>query len=295
VEKKGYENSGQIVVKSVKIEQDTTFLDYVRGGLRINLAVAVDMTSSNGKPSSPESLHYLQPGTGENAYTTAMRTVGEILQDYDYDKKIMGLGFGSKVRGGAVSHCFPLNGDSSNPYCAGVEGLVSSYLDSLNSVSLAEPTQYSQVLSFAAEDARRSSQEVEYTVIMLITDGGVTDFQETKQALVRMSKQPISVVLVGVGSGDMAALDLLDSDRARLSCGEEQAARDIVQFVELSRYIDQDSFSKDSHEHRHRLSRAVLQEIPRQVTEYMRKNGIAPRIPDIPDDFQEDFDKKFQI
>ena len=44
----------------------------------------------------------------------------------------MGLGFGSKV-GGVVSHCFPLNGNSRNPYCKGVEGLVSSYMDTLNS------------------------------------------------------------------------------------------------------------------------------------------------------------------
>ena len=64
--------------------QDTTFLDYVRGGLKINLSVAVDMTGSNGDPDSVDSLHYINPRTGENAYTTAIRTVGEILQDYDY-------------------------------------------------------------------------------------------------------------------------------------------------------------------------------------------------------------------
>ena len=46
-DKKGYQNSGQIVVKSVKIVQDSTFLDYVRGGLRINLCVAVDMTGGD--------------------------------------------------------------------------------------------------------------------------------------------------------------------------------------------------------------------------------------------------------
>ena len=46
-DKKGYKNSGQIVVKSVKIVQDSTFLDYVRGGLRINLCVAVDMTGGH--------------------------------------------------------------------------------------------------------------------------------------------------------------------------------------------------------------------------------------------------------
>ena len=32
---------------------------------------------------------------GENAYTTAIRTVAEILQDYDYDKQVLGLTFGA--------------------------------------------------------------------------------------------------------------------------------------------------------------------------------------------------------
>ena len=121
----------------------------------------------------------------------------------------MGLGFGAEV-GGVVNHCFPLNGDARNPYCKGVEGLVNSYMNSLNSgtmqevmrlsnslfsVSQAEPTWYSSVLRFAAEDAMRC-RDVEYTVILLITDGGVADLQQTKQALVEMSRQPISVVLV---------------------------------------------------------------------------------------------------
>ena len=126
----------------------------------------------------------------------------------------MGLGFGAKV-GGAVNHCFPLNGDERNPYCKGVEGLVNSYMnclnsgtrrqvvmkvtnDSLFSVSLSEPTWYSSVLKYAAEDSMRPSSEVEYTVILLITDGGVADLHQTKQALVEMSKQPISVVLVSI-------------------------------------------------------------------------------------------------
>ena len=65
--------------------QDSTFLDYVRGGLRINLCVAVDMSGGVlTDPGSPESLHYLHPRTQENVYTTAIRTVGDILQDYDY-------------------------------------------------------------------------------------------------------------------------------------------------------------------------------------------------------------------
>ena len=35
-------------------------------------------------PNSQDSLHFLNPRTQENVYTTAIRTVGDILQDYDY-------------------------------------------------------------------------------------------------------------------------------------------------------------------------------------------------------------------
>ena len=88
-EKKGYESSGQIIVKAVKLEQDSTFLDYIRGGLRINLAVAVDLSGGGAADlASGDSLHRLEAGTGENVYTTAIRTVGDILQDYDYGQPL---------------------------------------------------------------------------------------------------------------------------------------------------------------------------------------------------------------
>ena len=99
------------------------------------------------------------------------------------------------------------------------------------SVSLGEPTCYSEVLEYAANDAMRSGSEVEYMVILLVTDGGVTDIEDTKRILVRLSELPVSVVLVGVGEGDMSIMEQLDSDKARLSSGDKQASRDIVQFV----------------------------------------------------------------
>ena len=130
-----------------------------------------------------------------------------------------------------IRHCFPLNENPRNPYCRGVEGLLENYINTLNTVTLAEPTVYSEVLQFAANDAVRAGSETEYTVILLITDGGISDLEETKKVLVGLSRLPVSVVLVGVGQGDMRQLALLDSDKARLSSGDSQAVRDIVQFV----------------------------------------------------------------
>ena len=45
--------------------------------------VAIDFTASNGNPSTPSSLHYLNPYGGPNQYATAIQAVGEIIQDYD--------------------------------------------------------------------------------------------------------------------------------------------------------------------------------------------------------------------
>ena len=63
--------------------QVTTFLDYIRGGVKLHLVAAIDFTTSNGKPSDPHSLHHYNPqGTSshENPYTMAIRTIGDIFQ-----------------------------------------------------------------------------------------------------------------------------------------------------------------------------------------------------------------------
>ena len=51
---------------------------------RLMLRINLDLTDPMGRMRK-----------GENAYTTAIRTVAEILQDYDYDKKVLGLTFGA--------------------------------------------------------------------------------------------------------------------------------------------------------------------------------------------------------
>ena len=126
----------------------TTFLDYIRGGLKLHLVVAVDFTTSNGKPTDPNSLHFIDGGGGggrggggggprllqaENPYTMAIRTIGDIFQDYvqhSPEKRFLSLGFGGHVNG-KTSHCFPLNGNSRDPYCFGVDGIVEAYYSSL--------------------------------------------------------------------------------------------------------------------------------------------------------------------
>ncbi|XP_035475387.1 copine-3 isoform X3 [Scophthalmus maximus] len=80
--KKGYKNSGVIVIKQCKVVKEYTFLDYIMGGCQINFTIAIDFTGSNGDPKSPLSLHYINP-QGYNEYLAAIWAVGNVIQDYD--------------------------------------------------------------------------------------------------------------------------------------------------------------------------------------------------------------------
>jgi hypothetical protein len=67
-------------------------------------------------------------------------------------------------------------------------------------------------------------------VLLIITDGQITDMEKTKQAVVAASDQPLSIIIVGVGNEDFGRMDELDSDEHLLTTADGRTAkRDIVQ------------------------------------------------------------------
>ena len=78
------------------------------------MMIAIDFTGSNGTPTSPSSLHYMNP-TNLNQYQLAIMSIANILLNYDSDKRIPCFGFGAQPRfagwsNPTVNHCFPLSG-----------------------------------------------------------------------------------------------------------------------------------------------------------------------------------------
>ena len=266
VSKKKYKNSGTISISSIKVLQKFSFLDYIFGGCQINFTVAIDFTGSNGNPRSPSSLHYNNPYQ-PNQYVRALTSVDEVCQDYDTDKMFPALGFGAKI-GGKVSHEFALNGNPANPYCAGIQGVVAAYQQAIAAVELYGPTNVAPVINHVANLAEQATQVQQYFILFLLTDGVITDMKETKLAIIRASALPMSIIIVGIGQADFAAMVELDSDDAALNVGSSVARRDIVQFVPFRKF--QGDFASES------LAKEVLAELPGQVTEYMSWKGIKP-------------------
>lgn len=248
-----------------------TFLDYLSGGCQLNFMVAIDFTASNGNPRLPDSLHYIDPSGRPNAYQRAILEVGEVLQFYDSDKRFPAWGFGARPIDGPVSHCFNLNGSSSYCEVEGIQGIMIAYNSALFNVSLAGPTLFGPVISTAAQIAGESlaNNEHKYFVLLIITDGVITDLQETKDALVKASDLPLSILIVGVGGADFKEMEILDADKGDKleSTTGRVTSRDIVQFVPL----------RDAQSGEISVVQSLLAELPSQFLTYMRSRDILPK------------------
>lgn len=273
--KSSYKNSGIISVMGSKIVKNYSFVEYLFGGLQINFTVGIDFTGSNLAPDMPGSLHNILDGF-QNEYVQALKAVGNVIQDYDADKLFPAFGFGAKVPPhNTLSHEFPLNFNMDNPYCAGIDGIFHAYTEAVMRVKLWGPTNISPIINhvarFAYQAQNTQTTPQNYFVLLLITDGVITDMDETRTAIVNASHLPMSIIIIGVGKADFSAMEILDGDDGVLKSPTGQpVARDIVQFVP---FRDYQGSSKAM------LAKAVLAEIPSQVTKYFKTKNMSPGNP----------------
>uniref|UniRef100_A0A9J7YF84 Copine 8 n=2 Tax=Cyprinus carpio TaxID=7962 RepID=A0A9J7YF84_CYPCA len=245
-----------VTLLSFLVDTEVTFLDFIKGN-----------------PAQPTSLHYMNPYQ-LNTYAMALKAVGDIIQDYDSDKMFPALGFGAKLPpDGRISHEFALNGNPQNPYCNGIDGVMEAYYQSLKSVQLYGPTNFSPVINHVARYAASVKDGSQYFILLIITDGVISDMAQTKESIVNAASLPMSIIIVGVGPAEFDAMIELDGDEVRISSRGRYAERDIVQFVPFRDYIDRTGNHILSMA---RLAKDVLAEIPDQFLSYMRTRGIKP-------------------
>lgn len=150
---------GVVTATQFELIPNSGFLDYIFGGCKLNLSVAIDFTASNGdQRSDVNSLHNLN-NPKENAYLRALRSVGTILQYYDDDKKIPAYGFGASIIPTLPAfHKFAMNGDYFEPECDGIKGVEMAYSKCLQVVNLYGPTNFAPIIN--AVNMRAEASEV---------------------------------------------------------------------------------------------------------------------------------------
>ena len=81
-----------------------------------------------------------------------------------------------------------------------MEGVLAAYYNALYNVQLYGPTNFSPVINHVAKFAHAYQNDpTNYFVLLIITDGIITDLEETKRAIISASSLPLSLIIVGVG------------------------------------------------------------------------------------------------
>lgn len=267
LKKNGKEKSyGWVCIDDVNYQQGFDFLDYLRSGLQLNIAFSIDFTGSNGPPSDPRSLHFYNP-TQPNNYLRAMLAVSNVVQEYDSDRQFPAFGFGAIAPfTQGTSHFFPLNGNAQNAYCNGMQQVVDTYAALLPTLRFSGPTNFAPTIQALTQGARQARDV--YTILMILTDGAITDMQDTIDAIVAADDAPLSIIILGIGNADFTSMERLDGDVEplinRRGC---VTRRDLVQFVPFNQFEGKDPAM---------LAAAVLEEVPKQVETWGMITRTAP-------------------
>ncbi|KAI6221275.1 VWFA domain-containing protein [Aphelenchoides fujianensis] len=253
------------LVKFDRVAPVPTFLEAIRGGMKLHFTIAIDFTSKNGGPTDPDSLHYVHPSY-RAPYLQALLDVAEAVAPYDAQRRVSLLGFGAKVPPHfEFSNCFPLSKNPANTHVHGVENILSTYRRAAMEVHPFAPTNYADSIHSVIKLAKAANKQKHnvYFVLIILTNGCIRDPWDTIDQLVEASKLPISVCFAGVqneshrmGDGDHSRLTRL-IDPTMKSAGNEPLVRECVSYVDYE------------HTPERTAVRELLSVVPMQATQHL--------------------------
>ena len=251
-----------------EFKDNLSFFDYISSGVRLNLSIGIDFTGSNGHPLDKDTLHCIL-SEEPNDYEKVIKSIGDILSNYNYKKLYAVYGFGAVLNSSPyaeASMCFNINFNE-NPEIFTINNVLKVYRGCLDKMTFSGPTFFSPIINRVIETIRIKENYLEYNILLLLTDGEIDDMEATIDALVEGSFLPLSVIIVGIGNADFSKMVALDgNDTPLMSSQKIKGLRDIVQFIQYNNYKNNEQ----------KMTREILEEIPKQMIEYYTLNNFNP-------------------
>ena len=182
-----------LLINTEIIGTTNTLLDYIKHGMQINMAIAIDFSKAS------EKLHEFE-NDKMNRYEEAIKYCGDIVSYYNNDQLFPVWGFGAdNVPDNFNRMCFPIN-FKEDPKIATINGVMKEYRNCLKKITFSESAEFSPVIqnfTKMIEDDKEHMNEY-YYILLLLTDGKYDDREKTIDAIVKASKLPMSIILVGL-------------------------------------------------------------------------------------------------
>eukprot|EP00455_Lapot_gusevi_P042785 TRINITY_DN5127_c0_g2_i1.p1 TRINITY_DN5127_c0_g2~~TRINITY_DN5127_c0_g2_i1.p1 ORF type:complete len:488 (+),score=45.07 TRINITY_DN5127_c0_g2_i1:145-1608(+) len=258
--KKNYVNSGVLLFDRVAVSpQPSRFHDYLAAGWKLSVQFVTSYGGWHGVLGTPYD---------PDAYDYALSSMANIMAPLCHEKFLV-YGFGGRIQG-RDEPVFSLT-NTDNALVTNVEQVRAAYVAGLKSVRPEGRHLCGQsiheVLAHLEESARNGLACQTYTVQFIFTNG-VAYHNDLPALLVRLSRLPVSVILVDLSGRSQFVLEYLDGDNKFWKHNNEFAERDVFSFVDVTnlRYPVQ-------------LKHDTLRELPEQFCWYQGlQNQPLPRV-----------------
>ena len=199
--------------------------------------------------------------------------------EVDSDQKVPVYGHGAKPNSphypsDEVEQCFPLS-ENEDSEVEGLIGVQTAYRESLSYLKMWGPTHFLPLIRHALEICKTKSktQPYHYTILLMLTDGKVDDFDETSDVLADACNYPISVIIVGIGNDDFDKMTNFDNGKYRDKY-KNFPVRDICKFVRFKYdFLTHSEQNFDEKEFR----KLLFSEVPGQISEHFNQKQIPPK------------------
>jgi hypothetical protein len=165
-----------------------------------------------------------------------------------------------------------LTGDPKHPEVHGLNGILDAYRNAISNIQFSGPSLFNPIIETAvnlAADFKKKSPN-DYIVLLLFTDGENLDMENVVDTIVGNTEVPLSIIIVGVGNGDLSQMSVLDSYMGLRNGNGFLCERDMVEF-ETFEEVKRDPEA---------LARTLLKSLPAQVVDYYSLIGVKPMIPE---------------
>lgn len=296
---------GQLNVLKASVTHAPSMIAYLNGGCEIDVAIAVDYSLENGPYISDDAtghgfMYDLHRRTEHdlNDYQATIRAIGSTIGPYTKQEHFDMVGFGASIKTKRQPN--GINYDASRkPFfpiaynARGVNGLLKAYSEIFDNtyVNMHESVELKPLIETAVfRSIQLSRNKQSYSIFCILTTGAIADLKSAFDVIITASDDaPLSIIFLGVGSGNFSALERLCNQSYRrrlLHSNGVPISRNIVNF---SHFKDYDYLKPEM-----MLSKTkevvadAFYNIPEQMVSYFTNNGMEPNPPIPAPDFNDE-------
>ena len=254
-----------------------TFIKFIKEmGGRFNVTFGIDFTDSNYNAQKNIDQHCIKPINKDktNYYKKVILECGEVLDKYSKDHYYSVFGFGLKYQSKETENCINIlydkqKNNASNQKIKFLNNVISKYDEFLDKIILSSPSSICPIIDKFKEEIKKSSNPKDFNVLMIITDGCISDYKEVIDSVIEDQNLPMCINIIGIGAHPPKQMKRLNGDFGSIKSSDKKKKleRKVLNYFHLNDYTQKNNINKNFK----MLKGDLMKTIPHNVTEYLNK------------------------